>query len=172
MRNKLVVAILFVFSSLVSAEPQLDAKLTVFKAYLGSWESNFDVPKGKPQMRDVSHWERALNGTAIRSLHSINDGMYGGESLIFWDKSKESLVFYYFTTAGFYTQGTMEVLDEGEFVAYEEVVNNDSGITKVKSTSKFENGQFTVSTQYLKNGQWTQPESRVYTRSDKTVKFK
>ena len=120
----------------------------------------------------MSKWGRALNGTAIRTLHSINDGMYGGESLIFWDKTKNSLVFYYFTTAGFYTQGTMEVLPSGAFVAYEDVTGSKDGITKVKPTSQFVDGEFKVSTQYLKNGEWTVPESRSYKRSDKLVKFK
>lgn len=169
--NKLILTTLLIVNTYAWANLPLNEELEVFSPYLGTWESRFEVPKGQPAMRDVSHWERALNGTAIRTLHSINDGMYGGESLIFWDKSKESLVFYYFTTAGFYTQGTMEVLNQNEFVAYEAVVNNKDGITKVKSTSKFENGQFTVSTQYLKNGEWTAPESRVYTKSEKKVNF-
>ncbi|WP_462153500.1 hypothetical protein [Pseudoalteromonas piscicida] len=172
MMKKFGLAILVVFSTLSWANEKLNEELSVFSPYLGTWQSDFDVPSDKPKMQDVSHWERALNGTAIRTLHSINDGMYGGESLIFWDKSKNSLVFYYFTTAGFYTQGTMEVLSQTEFVAYEDVINNKDGITKVKSTSKFESGQFTVSTQYLKNGEWTQPESRVYTKSEKEVEFK
>ena len=123
-------------------------------------------------MQDVSHWERALNGTAVRTLHSINDGVYGGESLIFWDNSKQSLVFYYFTTAGFYTQGTMEMVNDHEFIAYEAVTGNADGITQVKSTSSVSAEQIKVSTQYLKNGQWTNPEVRIYTRSTKAVKFK
>ena len=150
----------------------LAKELQVFEPYLGTWQADFKVPKGQPAMQDISHWERALNGTAVRTLHSINDGMYGGESLIFWDKSKQSLVFYYFTTAGFYTQGTMDVLPDGAFVAYEEVTGNKDGITKVKSTSRFVDGQFKVATQYFKQGKWTDPESRSYQRSSKKVKFK
>ncbi|MEJ6473642.1 hypothetical protein [Pseudoalteromonas piscicida] len=172
MIKKCMLVALFAFNICAWATPQLSKDLEVFSPYLGTWESHFEVPKGQPSMLDISHWERALNGTAIRTLHSINDGEYGGESLIFWDKSKESLVFYYFTTAGFYTQGKMEVLSPTEFVAYEDVTNNKDGITKVKSTSRFTNGQFTVSTQYLKNGVWTEPESRIYKASDKAVRFK
>ncbi|OCQ19222.1 hypothetical protein A7985_21040 [Pseudoalteromonas luteoviolacea] len=145
-------------------------ELKVFEPYLGTWQASFSMGEG--QVNDVSRWERALNGTAIRTLHSINDGAYGGESLLFWDNKKQSIVFYYFTTAGFYTSGRIEVKSKHEFVAYESVEGNQDGITEVKSTSRFKNGAFTVSTQYLKNGQWTKPEQRIYRPSTKSVKFK
>lgn len=150
----------------------LDPKLALFANYLGTWQSNFTVAKGQPPVSDVSKWERALNGKAIRTLHSINQGEYGGESLIFFDKEKNSLVFYYFTTAGFYTQGRIEIINEKQFVAYEDVSGNEGGITKVKSTSDLQEGKLKVSTSYLKNGQWTEPELRIYTKSEQAVVFK
>lgn len=150
----------------------LAPELEVFKPYLGTWQADFDVADNKPKIQDVSRWERALNGKAIRTAHSINEGEYGGESMIFWDSKKQSLVFYYFTTAGFYTQGTMSVLSPTHFVAHETVTGSKEGITKVKSTSDFKDGQFIVSTSYLKKGEWTKPEKRIYTRSNKQVIFK
>ncbi|MBN2056220.1 hypothetical protein JW905_14945 [bacterium] len=39
---------------------------------------------------DVSRWERALNGPAIRILHSVNDSYYSGETLLFWDYTRKS----------------------------------------------------------------------------------
>lgn len=149
----------------------LDEKLAVFEPYLGTWEANFSDDPNKPVI-DVGKWERALNGTAIRTIHSINQGEYGGESLIFWDKGKQKLVFYYFTTAGFYTSGELEVTSPTEFVAYEEVTGNENGITRVKSTSSFKDNSWVISTSYLKNNEWTKPESRTYRKSDKQVIFK
>ena len=35
---------------------------------------------------DVQRCELALNGQAVRVLHSIDDGEYGSESLVVWDK--------------------------------------------------------------------------------------
>ena len=35
---------------------------------------------------DIQHWERALNGNAIKITHSVNNGEYGGESMIMWDE--------------------------------------------------------------------------------------
>ncbi|MCF6437689.1 hypothetical protein [Pseudoalteromonas sp. MMG022] len=167
----LILCFLFIQSHSLCAAQALVSELKIFEPYLGTWQADFPVVGGKPAMQDVSHWERALNGTAVRTLHSINEGMYGGESLIFWDKTKKKVVFFYFTTAGFYTQGTMDVLDDGSFVAYEDVAGNQDGITKVKSTSRFVDGEMEVSTQYLKHGMWTEPEKRRYTRSNKAVKF-
>ncbi|MCL1143731.1 hypothetical protein [Shewanella gaetbuli] len=152
--------------------PSINPKLAVFAPYLGTWEADFAVPEGKSPMKDVSLWERALNGNAIRTLHSINDGMYGGESLIFFDNKKQQLVFYYFTTAEFFTQGTIEVIDDNTFVAYEEVSGNDDGITKVKSTSTLLGNEMSISTSYFKKGQWTTPEKRTYKPSKLAVKFK
>lgn len=164
---------LFTFNSYASDTPtNLDKELAVFKPYLGAWQADFKVPKGEKPIQDIGIWERALNGKAIHTKHSINEGEYGGESMIFYDSKKESLVFYYFTTAGFYTKGTIKVLSPTQFVAYEEVTDSKEGITKVKSMSDFKEGKFVVSTSYLKKGEWTKPEQRIYTRSTKAVKFK
>ena len=179
LKNKYLLMLFAVFMSLSqfvhAQQPQAKAmakELAIFSDYLGTWESNFAVSEGQAPVADVSKWERALNGTALRTLHSINQGEYGGESLIFFDKSKDSLVFYYFTTAGFYTHGTIEIIDDQTFVAYEDVTGNENGITKVKSTSKLLSDKLMVSTSYLKAGEWTKPQSRTYRRSNKQVVFK
>ncbi|MBE0369986.1 hypothetical protein [Pseudoalteromonas aurantia] len=147
-------------------------ELVFLQPFLGGWQADFAVPVGKPAMQDVSHWERALNGTAVRTLHSINAGMYGGESLIFWDDAKQEVVFYYFTTASFYTQGTIKRLSDGGFAAYETVTGSEEGITQVKSTTRYIDNTMQVSTQYLKQQQWTAPQRRTYTRSTQQVIFK
>ncbi|KKL57187.1 hypothetical protein LCGC14_2237900, partial [marine sediment metagenome] len=55
----------------------LAPELEVFKPYLGTWQADFDVGDNKPKIQDVGRWERALNGKAIRTAHSINEGEYG-----------------------------------------------------------------------------------------------
>jgi len=158
-----------------SEDKKLTSELKIFQQYLGTWQAEFKPAPDGSSVIDVSKWERALNGKALRTLHSINDGVYGGESLIFFDKKQQKIVFYYFTTADFMTQGEIEVLSNNSFVAYEDVSGDSEmskGITKVKSVSTLERDQMTVATSYLKNGEWTTPEQRIYTRSTKTVKFK
>jgi len=168
-----LIASLYLFSSTSWAANQSFSKeLEIFAPFVGTWEAVFKMENGKPTVVDVSKWERALNGKALRTLHSINEGQYGGESLIFFDNTKQKIVFYYFTTADFHTKGEIEIIDSNTFVAYENVTGNQDGITKVKSTSTLASNSMTVSTSYLKNGKWTTPEQRTYERSSKQVVFK
>jgi hypothetical protein len=92
------------------ADPEpLNEQLLPLKPFIGkTWRGVLKDSTPEKPMVDVSHWERALNGQAVRVLHSLNNGMYGGETIIMWDPQKESLVFFYFTTAGFFTQGTIK----------------------------------------------------------------
>ena len=78
---------------LAAAEPKLDEKLKEFAPYVGkTWRGEFkSSTKEKPQF-DVSRWEVALKGKAVRTVHSVNDGTYGGESIIMWDPGKKALV--------------------------------------------------------------------------------
>tara|TARA_B100001059_G_scaffold53555_1_gene47858 strand:- start:106594 stop:107133 length:540 start_codon:yes stop_codon:yes gene_type:complete len=143
----------------------LHPKLEVFRPYLGQyWQGNLAEPGSTKAVIDRSHWFRALNGQAIKTVHSINHGEYGGESFIFWDEAKNSLAYYYFTTAGFYTYGTMQFNPQsGEITALENVENNQNGITQVKSHSKImPDGTLEVRSTYLQNEQWVQGHSAVY----------
>ncbi len=133
----------------------LHEKLKVFEPLLGKTfrgefaDSTPDMPKF-----DVSKWERAMNGQAVRILHSVNDGVYGGETILMWDKKTEKITYWYFTTSGFHTEGTMEV-SGNEWSSTEKVTGESSGITEVKSTSTLDSkGNLKTSAQYLQNGKW------------------
>ena len=135
--------------------PPLAPQLEKFRPFLGkTWRGTGPGQQPGSAVTDIAHWERALNGQAIRTLHSINDGEYGGESLIFWDAKQESLVFYYITTAGVYTHGTMK-FDGAKFVSHETVTGNENGITEVRSTGELlADGRLHSKSEYLANGQW------------------
>ena len=128
--------------------------------------------KEKPQV-DVSRYERVLNGQAIRSLHSINDGAYGGETMIVWDKTKQQIVYYYFTTAGFYTTGSM-TLSQGKYTSLEKVTGDSDGVTEVRGTGELRpDGTLVTSSEYLKNGKWVTGHGAVYKEDPKAeVKFR
>lgn len=143
----------------------LHPKLEVFRPYLGQyWQGDLAKAGANKPVIDRSHWFRSLNGQAIKTVHSINHGEYGGESFIFWDDSKNSLAYYYFTTAGFYTYGTMQFnVQSGEITALENVENNQNGITQVKSNSKImPDGTLEVRSTYLQNGQWVEGHNALY----------
>jgi len=74
--------------------------------------------------------------------------------MIMWDAKVESLVSWYFTTAGFYTQATM-IIENDKLVSYEKVTGNENGITEVKSIMQLlSNGQLHTKSEYLQNGKW------------------
>jgi hypothetical protein len=177
--NILVFSLFFcVFCGAIPIQAQegeaLDTRLEVFRPFLGkTWRGVLGDPAAKKPTIDIARYERALNGTAVKTLHSVNDGSYGGESIIFWDKKKESLVFYYFTTAGFHTTGTMSA--EGRsFIAHEFVTGNENGITEVKSTATLgDDGKLRTASQYLRNGEWVPGHTAVYEEaSDAVVRFR
>lgn len=159
----------------VTTEPDsLNEHLRPLKPYLNkTYIGRFAQEPGQPATTDIARWERILNGQAIRMLHSVNNGEYGGETILFWDKARQSLVYYYFTTAGFFTNGTM-ILEGDKWVSHEMVSNNANGITEVRSTSRFfPDGRMNTVAEFKQNGQWVpghtidyveSPESRMIFR--------
>ena len=129
--------------------------LKSFEPYIGkTFKGEFSNSTPEKPVYDISHWERALNGNAIRIMHSVNNGEYGGESIVMWDTKKESLVSWYFTTAGFYSEAILHFEDE-KLISVEDVTGNENGITKVKSEiNLLPNGQLVNSSMYLMNGNW------------------
>ncbi len=149
--------------------------LAPFENYLGGWTATFKAQEGQPPVVDVTLFEKVLNGKGLKTTHSINDGVYGGESIIFWNNKTSRLEFYYFTTADFFTTGWMEFETPTRFVAYEDVTGRSAlaqGISKVRSVSELKGDSMMVSTSYLKNGEWTKPDTREYRRTNKNVIFK
>lgn len=155
-------------------KPSLDEHLEPLRPFLGkTWRGEFkESTPEKPQV-DVSRWERALNGKAVRILHSINNGVYGGESIVVWDQKKQGLVYYYFTTAGFYTTGTMTFKD-GKFTSHETVTGSAEGVTEVKATSELRpDGAMHSKSEYLKEGKWVPGHEVTYKEDPKAeVVFK
>ncbi len=152
----------------------LNEHLKVFQPMVGkTFVGEFANSTPEKPLIDVSRWERAMNGQAVRVLHSVNDGEYGGETILMWDRKLEKIAFWYFTTAGFYTTGTMDI-DGNTWSATEEVTGNKQGITQVKSVSTIqENGEMHIKTEYLTNGEWTLGRDMTYRPSTEAeVKFR
>ena len=136
-------------------QASLDPHLELLRPLLEkTWKGQFKDSKPDKPTVDVARWERALNGKAVRILHSVNDGVYGGETLITWDEAKQSRVYHYFTTASNNTTGTLSSKD-GKFVTDEVVSGDAGGVTEVRATSELlPEGTFHVKADYLKNGEW------------------
>jgi hypothetical protein len=111
---------------------------------------------------DVSGWERATNGMVVRNLHSVNDGEYEGETIIHWNRERQALKYFYLTTAGFFTRGTMTV-DDGVISTRELVTGNKNGITEVTGKSELQpDGRLRTRSQYLQNGNWVEGHYGTY----------
>ena len=133
----------------------LDSHLEPLRPLLEkTWKGQFKNSKPEQPTVDRARWERALNGRAVRILHSINDGVYGGESILMWDEKKQVVTYYYFTTAGFMTTGTFR-FDAGKFITHELVTGSADGVTEVRGTSELlSDGRLHVKSEYRKNGEW------------------
>jgi len=159
MKNSKIHAVVFILAAALQGmaeEPSLNPHLALLQPLLGkSMKGEFIGSTPEKPIVDVQHWERALNGQAVRMTHSINNGFYGGETIFVWDEKKQAVVFYYFTTETFMTTGTIKEV-EGRLVASEAVTGDANGITEVRSTSEFQpGGKLHVKAEYLKDGKWT-----------------
>ena len=158
----LVVLCLIATSVLRAAEPTLDEHLALFKPFVGkTWRGEFANSTKEKPIFDVSRWDVALKGKAVRTRHSVNDGVYGGETLIMWDPARKSLVAFYFTTAGFFTESTFEFRD-GKLYGREKVRGEQGGVTEVESTSEISEGKLHVKARYLRDGKWVDGHEVTY----------
>ena len=156
-----IAAVIIASASL--AQESLNEHFEPLRPLLGkTWKGKFIGGENAAPQYDVSRWERAMNGQAIRILHSVNNGAYGGETIIVWDAEKNSLIFYYFTTAGFYTTGTMSYAN-GKFESHEKVSPVHNGITEVKAVGELlPDGKMRSKAQFLQNGQWVDGHEILY----------
>jgi len=153
-----------------AAAADMNPRLAPLAPLLGkTWRGAVSPPGAARPAVDVSRFELALNGQAVRNRHSIDDGAYGGETFIVWEEEKQSLVYYYFTTAGFYTTGTLRA-EGGAIVSHEIVKGAAGGITEVKATSRLlPDGRLHVKSRHLKNGQWEEGRETFYVEDPQAV---
>ncbi|MBK1878819.1 hypothetical protein [Pelagicoccus mobilis] len=165
MKQTLQLALLLLFSTSLSAnEATLHPKLEPFRPILGiTYSGEFAQSTPDKPVIDVVRNERILNGQAIRSVHSLNNGAYGGETIYRWDEEKQRIVYHYFTTQGFMTTGTFK-LQDGVFTAFEEVTGAANGIVAVRSSGSFTPEKMTVKSEYQsEDGSWTPGHTATYT---------
>lgn len=114
-------------------------------------------------------WDWAVGGHAVRIAHSVNGGVYGGETLIFPDRDSGELVFHYFTTGGFHTTGSIRPTPDGAF-EIEETVHGADGVEALKSRATLgADGVYRTRSLVERDGQWVEFGGFDY-RPDPTAK--
>jgi hypothetical protein len=143
-------------------------ELAAFEPYLDTpWKAVFDADTGAG---DIVLWEPALAGRVIRITHSVRDGEYGGETFVMWDLEAEELTYTYFTTAGFFTRGTMEFDEDGVLHSREFVTGNADGITEVRASQELlEDGTLRVVTRMLRGETWEDAGDVIYRPAPEAV---
>lgn len=157
-----------------AAESSLSPHLEPLRPFLGkTWKGRFANSKPEKPMHDVARWERVLNGKGVRIVHSVNDGMYGGESIVIWNPKSERLEFHYYTTAGFFTEGTMRV-EKHKLISNEKVTGGKDGLTEVKATIELlADGKMRAQSEFLQNGKWVPGHEILYEEAPGAeIKFK
>ena len=78
-----ILFIIFTFGSFLHSEKPISEHLRPFKALLGNrYQGKYSNPQDGRLMDEVQHWERTLNGNAIKMTHTINNGEYGGITIL------------------------------------------------------------------------------------------
>ena len=111
---------------------------------------------GPDAVEDVARWDWAVGGHAVRVVHSVNGGVYGGETLIFPDRDSGQLIFHYFTSGGFHTTGAMRQTGP-DVLEITEAVHGLDGLEQLRSTLTV-GGDGTYRTRGLveQDGQWVE----------------
>lgn len=102
---------------------------------------------------NVVRYELVLHGQALRVLHSVGDGAYGGETLIVWDADRRQLRLFYATTAGFYTEGPVTEIRPG-LLEIGQTVHGLRGFTELRTALTLTADGYSTRTQRLLNGEW------------------
>ncbi|MEM9939496.1 MAG: hypothetical protein AAF768_11650 [Pseudomonadota bacterium] len=142
----------------LSAQGPTAAQIETFgplTEFVGKTFKGAPLAAGSEAKADIQQWNWALGGSAILIKHAIEDGSYGGNTYVYKDAASGDLVYVYITNAGFRTEGSMTVNDDGTYIA-EEAVEGHPSITKVRSTSRLaDDGSTLMTSEYLDDGVWT-----------------
>ena len=155
---------LAVASSMAAAgQPALDPHLEFLRPWLDkTFKSESKTPSSGKSTTDVARWERALNGNAVRIMHSLNEGAYGGEVIVRWDEEKQAVCYHYFTTDTFWTEGTM-TFNDGKITSHEFVKGKAGGVTEVRATLEMQpDGTYLQKSEFLKDGKWSPGREALY----------
>ena len=154
-----------IVSAQTKSEPPLSDHLIEMKPFIGNtYKGDFINSTKENPMIDILSFERALNGNAVKVIHSVNNGEFGGETMVMWNPEKGRLQSWYFTSAGSLTMQNVQIKKD-TFISIEDVSGNQNGITKVKTIIEVLHGdQIQKRTKYLMNNLWKDGSEIIYNK--------
>ena len=160
----ILVPIIFI-SAQTKSKTFLSEHLNGLKPFIGNtYKGNFINSTKENPMIDIISFERALNGNAIKVIHSVNNGEFGGETMVMWNPEKGGIQSWYFTSAGSLTIQNVQI-KKNTFISIENVERNQNGITKVKTIIEVLHGdQIKKRTKYLMNNMWKDGSETLYNK--------
>ena len=146
-------------------KPFLSEHLIKMKPFIGNtYKGNFINSTKENPMIDILSFQRVLNGNAVKVIHSVNNGEFGGETMVMWNPEKERLQSWYFTSAGSLTIQNVQIKKD-TFISTQNVERNKNGITKVKTIIEVLHGnQIKKRTKYLMNNLWKDGSETIYNK--------
>ena len=155
----------FIVLAQTKSEPPLSDHLIEMLPFIGStYKGDFINSTKENPMFDVLSFERALNGNAVKVIHSVNNGEFVGETMVMWNPEKGGVQSWYFTSAGSLTIQNVQIKKD-TFISIEDVAGNQNGITKVKTIIEVLHGnQIQKRTKYLMNNLWKDGSEIIYNK--------
>ncbi len=147
--------------------------LAVFEPLMGTWVGTSTDPD-HPDAADIMRFEWILGGAAVQHTHHLEPGTYGGRTIYFFDGNENDgqggIIYHYFTTAGFHTEGTAW-WEDGRLVAHE-FVTGLPDITEVQGYVSPTDAGWESSAEYLTDGTWVAGHGFSYVAAaDEEVSF-
>ncbi len=110
---------------------------------------------GEGKGRDVQCFDWAIDGRFLRNRHRLTGpgGVYQGETLYGWDPGQGVLRYWYFTSLGGVSEGTVE--RQGEGWVFRERYRGSEGEMELRTAfSRDGDDAFSVDTRVLREGRW------------------
>lgn len=121
------------------------------------------------QQPDYQQWRWVMDGTALLIRHALADGSYGGDTYVYPSPVGDMLNYVYVTTAGFTTEGSFMLAEDGSWTA-EEVVEGHDEITLVRSKgTRGADGSLMSESSYLRNDVWEPGASFLYRETNEPM---
>lgn len=163
LRKTMCIVVLMIPALVIAQEnPALNENLKVLEPFIGTWVGEFQNDQPGQELKDTVTYEVILNGNGVRAVHEVTGG-YGGETIYFWNPVTKKIHFSYYTNAGQYSEGTVEM--DGEtflFSAfhYGGATSGWSAWAKMVGSDMFKSGA-----KYFTSGKWGEGHVVDYVRS-------